>query len=65
MERYRLTLIGGPNCGTAMLEEVETWPPPQYLYVKGVEGVYRRTRISLQGMEELDFRSARYEWQQS
>ena len=65
MRRYRLTLIGGPNCGTAELTDVKAWPPPEYLPVHGYEGCYRRVRLSEKEMEEIDFCSARYEWQMS
>ncbi len=60
--RYRLTLLGGPNCGSATLTDVAVWPPPMFLYVKGYAGCYRRSRVSAPEVEALDFRSATYEW---
>lgn len=64
--RYRLSLVGGPNCGTAILDEVATWPPPRYLFVKGVPGWYAQTYVE-DADKAHDFypdglSSAYYEW---
>ena len=67
MRRFRLSLVGGPNCGSAILEDVETWPPPYFLYVKGAQGWYVRTVLE-EGDDTEGFwpdqivSSASYEW---
>lgn len=68
-QRYRLTLVGGPNCGTATIdpvtedEEPMSWPPPMFLYVKGYSGCYRRERVSTESLCDLGYFAARYVWQ--
>lgn len=66
MRRYRITLVGGPSCGSGELTDVESWPPPRYLSIEGYDdGVYRRVRVSDPILADLDFSTARYEWQQT
>lgn len=62
-QRYRLVLVGGPNCGTAeTYDEMESWPPPMFLYVKGFAGCYKRVRVSDPQLGDLDYNMARYQW---
>jgi hypothetical protein len=61
--RYRIVLVGGPNCGTAeTIDEMFTWPPPMFLYVKGYKGCYCQSRVSAKELADLDYYMARYEW---
>ena len=59
---YKLDLVGGRNCGSALLDDPEVWPPPMFLYVKGFKGCYRQVRVSVPSLSELDYNLARYEW---
>jgi hypothetical protein len=62
-QRYRLSLVGGPNCGTGTTDDaMASWPPPMFLYVKGYQGHYRRVRVSAPELGDLDYHFARYQW---
>ena len=64
--RYRMALIGGPNCGTAILDDVATWPPPVILTVKGYGGWYARTWVDENKNDDFypdsACSTATYEW---
>jgi len=64
--KYRLTLVGGPNCGSEFVtnDDEFAWPPPMFLYVDGFRGVYRRGRLSSQDLGDVGFLHARYVWEQ-
>lgn len=61
--RFKLSLFGGPNDGWTYIDpEVATWPPPLFLYVDGVRGVYVRQRVSVPELEDIDYYHASYVW---
>lgn len=71
-QRYRLSLVGGPSCGSLLIEpdraddEPFSWPPQLILRVKGcTDGYYLQSRISDPVLGEVDYHFARYEWVRS